>query len=141
MEPGDGCSHAVPVYEGYALPHAVLRLNLGGADLKDYLMKLLNSRGFGFSSAGLLDLQLIFCLDRILTLVVLRNVSGQREIINGVKEQLCFVALDFDQEVKTAASSSSLDKTYKLPDGRDISIGAERILCPEALFKPQLIGL
>ncbi|XP_043968128.1 actin-5-like [Gambusia affinis] len=117
MESGDGCSHAVPVYEGYALPHAVLRLNLGGADLKDYLMKLLNSRGFGFSSAG------------------------QREIINGVKEQLCFVVLDFDQEVKTAASSSSLDKTYKLPDGRDISIGAERILCPEGLFKPQLIEM
>uniref|UniRef100_A0A3B5ME72 Uncharacterized protein n=1 Tax=Xiphophorus couchianus TaxID=32473 RepID=A0A3B5ME72_9TELE len=117
MESGDGCSHAVPVYEGYALPQAVLRLNLGGADLTDYLVKLLTSRGFSFSSAG------------------------QREMVNGMKEKLCFVALDFDQEVKSAASSSSLDKTYKLPDGRDISIGAERIRCPEALFKPELIEM
>ncbi|XP_007573220.1 actin, clone 302-like [Poecilia formosa] len=117
MESGDGCSHAVPVYEGYALPQAVLRLNLGGADLTDYLLKLLDSRGLSFSAAG------------------------QREIVTDMKEKLCFVAQYFDQQVKTAASSSTLDKTYQLPDGREVSIGEERIRCPEALFKPELIDM
>ncbi|MCL7023885.1 hypothetical protein MKW94_029429 [Papaver nudicaule] len=117
LDSGHGVTQVVPVYEGYVVPQAILRLNLGGRDLTDSLVNMLH-----FDQEYPLE-------------TVTDRVVGQ------MKEALSYVALDYEEELELAGEDSSILKSYELPDGEVITIGAERFRCPESLFQPSLIGM
>lgn len=116
LDCGDGVIYVVPISEGYVVPHATIRLNWAGRDLTYYLMRSLIDRGYDI------------------------NPLTEFQLVQDIKERLCYVALDLNQELETAAINSTLDRLYELPDGQVVTLGNECFRCPEILFQPSLIG-
>jgi len=117
VDSGDGVTHIVPVYEGFALPHLTRRLDVAGRDVTRYLIKLLLLRGYAF------------------------NRTADFETVRQIKEKLCYVGYDLQLETKLAQETTVLVENYTLPDGRVIKVGSERFEAPEALFQPQLVDV
>lgn len=77
---GDGVTHAVPIHDSRPLSEAILRLDLAGKDLDEFLLKMLTERGYSFRTAS------------------------ERRIVRDIKEKRCYVALDFDHETESEKS-------------------------------------
>lgn len=117
VDSGDGVTHICPVYDGFSLPHLTRRLDIAGRDITDYLIKLLLLRGYAF------------------------NATADFETVRQMKEKLCYVAYDVEQEQQLALETTVLVEKYTLPDGRIIKVGGERFSAPEALFQPHLVDV
>ena len=70
MDAGDGVSHVIPVYEGIVQMDAIKRLNMAGRHVTDYLIKLLQIRGYSFNS------------------------SADFELVRELKEKMCYVSIN-----------------------------------------------
>ncbi|KAF3922409.1 Actin-2 [Arthrobotrys entomopaga] len=118
LDSGDGVSHAVPVYEGFAIPSAVRRIDVAGRDVTEHLQTLLRKSGAVF------------------------HTSAEKEVVRSIKERTSYIALDPKKEEKEwAGGGVGKSEDYKLPDGNILKLGAERFRAPEILFDPEIIGL
>lgn len=117
VDSGDGVTHVVPVYEGFALPHLTRRLDVAGRDVTRHLIKLLLLRGYAF------------------------NRTADFETVRQIKEALCYVSYDLGFDKQLADETTTLVESYTLPDGRVIKVGSERFEAPEVMFQPHLMGV
>lgn len=113
VDSGHGSSYSVPVYEGHAIPQAIVQSTVTGRELILCLMNILQKRGFFFVT------------------------NAEFELVRDIKEKICYIASDFEKELNSA--SPSRDTTYELPTGETVNIGKACFECPEALFQPGLM--
>ena len=116
LDSGDGVTHVVPVYEGLAMPHAIMRMDVAGRSVTQNLQRLLRRSGHTF------------------------HTSSEMEIVRQIKETCCSVAFN-PTKSEEQFQQSGLKQQFKLPDGSSIELGPETFRAPEILFQPDLLGL
>jgi centractin len=103
LDAGDGVSHAVPVYEGFAMPSSIRRIDVAGRDVTEYMQLLLRKSGYVF------------------------HTSAEKEVVRMIKEKTSYVALDPKKEEKEWAATGisrtdSKAMEYVLPDGNKMLV-------------------
>merc|ERR1712159_436400 len=93
LDSGDGVTHCVPVYEGFALSHAVMRSDVAGRDVTELLMTQLRRAGHTF------------------------HTSAEKEVVRQLKETMCYVAYNPAKEEHPEHEKPSQSQQFKLPDG------------------------
>jgi actin, other eukaryote len=116
IESGLNETSIVPIYEGYALPQATIKLSIGGEEITNCLIANLKANG--------IDLP----------------YSKEFEVAQDIKEKYCYVSTDFQQELNSIGNASGIAKECELPDGNRIMLSIERFKSPEILFTPALCG-
>jgi actin-related protein 2 len=115
VDSGDGVTHIVPVWDNTCPTHLIKRLDVAGRHVTNYLIKLLQARGYNF------------------------NRTADFETVRQIKEKCCYVGYDLDIEKRLALETTTLSETFVLPDKREIKVGMERFEAPEVLFNPALV--
>ena len=115
LDSGDGVTHVIPVFANYLLHHQIKRLDIAGRHITDYLIRLLQIKGYAFNS------------------------TADFEIVRELKEKYCFVSCDIESDRKLDKETTYYNSYTKLPDGRKIRISNEKFEAPEILFHPFLI--
>jgi len=117
VDSGDGVTHIVPVVDGFSFPNLTKRLNVAGRHVTSRMIDLLTRRGYPL------------------------NRSADMETARLIKEELCYVAYDYNRDLQLARETTATNASYTLPDGRVIKFGPERFMGPECLFQPELIDV
>ncbi len=108
VDSGFNVTSTVPVYEGYPLPHASIKMNIGGEDLSKSLLAMIQN-----------------------------SLDGSYKLIKGriladdIKEKLGYLLLNKDEGI-----NDTEEYTYTLPDGKSIQLASELYKHCDVLFNP-----
>ena len=116
LDSGDGVTHCIPISEGNILRYNIERLDIAGRHITQYLIRLLQRKGYSFNS------------------------SADFEFVRYLKEKYCFVSNDIERDRKLERETTYYNSFHLLPDETRIHISDEKFEAPEILFSPYLIG-
>ena len=114
LDSGFSLTTCVPVYEGYPLPHASLKINIGGEDLS---VSLLSNIYHNINPT-------------------FKGIRG-RLLADDIKEKMGYIALNPEDEEKFYYDNEEGEKLYTLPDNKKIRLGRELFKNSEVLFRPE----
>ena len=112
LDSGDGVTHVIPIAMSCLLHHQIKRLDIAGRHITEYLIKLLQLKGYAFNS------------------------TADFETVREMKEKYCFVSCDYEADKKLDKETTYYNSIHKLPDGRKIRISSEKFEATEILFDP-----
>ncbi|KAL4480379.1 hypothetical protein ABPG74_020895 [Tetrahymena malaccensis] len=113
VESGHSLTTCIPVFEGFAIPHAFQHSYLAGQKMTEVLKEELKI------PAGQLD----------------------DSVFKDIKERMCYVARDYYVDVNGPTLLSLEEKSYELPDGSILEINnSQRYKPTEIIFNPSIIG-
>ncbi|CAH8611705.1 unnamed protein product [Schistosoma guineensis] len=117
VDVGTEMSNITPVNNTIYIPNALRRQNLGGSHITELFRYMLAKEH------------------------PVAATSISRDFARLLKEKICFISLNPDDERKQINSTSSAQNVHQTPDGHIISLTKERFMAPELLFYPRQAGL
>ncbi len=115
LDSGDGVTHCIPVSNGAILNHTIERMDIAGRHITEYLVRLLQKKGYAFNS------------------------SADFDFARELKEKYCFISNDIESDRKLERQTTFYNTYHLLPDETRIRISDEKFEAPEILFNPSLI--
>lgn len=94
LDSGDGVTHAVPIYEGFAMPNSIMRVDIAGRDVTRHLRALIRKEGFNF------------------------RTTAEFEIVRTIKEKCCYLSTNTQKD----EGSDPEKLVHTLPDGNSIEV-------------------
>lgn len=116
LESGAEVTQSCAIYEGYSIPNSYLRYDYGGRNVTDFLQRLLKYSGYSF------------------------NTTAELNIVEKMKEKHCYFC-GYQQIDKGSTYQDASVSQFVLPDNTVINLKDEKIIAPEILFDPSMVGL
>ena len=115
---GEGVTYTVPIFEGYALPHALYSMDVSGQDITNKLISEIQEQ-FPIVTPDL-----------------------YHEIAKA-KEKMCSVSLDYMEEMNMRDDPLNEEqRSYELPGDHIIEVNHQkRITATECIFEPRIVGV
>ena len=113
---GENVTDIVPICENYVNNQAIQKIELAGQDITKFLQKLMRQAGYPLIT------------------------EQEKRVLIDIKENECYIAADFEEEITIAKDISKIQKEHLMPDGNKIIVGIERFTAPECIFNPSIMG-
>jgi len=110
VESGEGITQAVPVFEGFAIPHAIFKMEVAGQDITANVRSLMEAELGAERTSSL-------------------------KVMQALKERVCQIAPDYHSAMNGPDTDDEEARSFELPDGTIIKVPKPvRTGAPEVLF-------